>query len=335
MRVLVTGGAGYVGSHAVRALLAAGHDVVVFDNLSTGHRAAVQPPARLIVGELADRRRLGELLGAERYDAVMHFAASIEVGESVRDPLRYYDNNVASTIALLRAMQQAGVRRIVFSSSCATYGVPPRMPITEDMPQRPASPYARAKLAVEWALADSAAAWGLGFAAMRYFNAAGAAADATIGEDHDPETHLIPNILKVALGQLPEVAVFGSDYPTPDGTCIRDYVHVEDLADAHVRALAALREGEARYYNCGTGRGSSVRQAIESARRVTGHDIPVRERPRRPGDVPVLCADPTLIERELGWRPRHTDLSEIVATAWAWHQTHPRGFDDRAGRQTP
>ncbi|MFO0974003.1 MAG: UDP-glucose 4-epimerase GalE [Phycisphaerae bacterium] len=331
MRVLVTGGAGYVGSHVVRALLAAEHVVDVLDNLSTGHVRAVARGARLFVGELSDRTLLAELFARGAYDAVLHFAASIEVGESVSDPLKYYDNNVANTIGLLRAMQAAQVRRCVFSSTCATYGVPPTIPIAESAPQQPASPYARAKLAIEWALADSAAAWGLGYVALRYFNAAGAAADGTIGEDHDPETHLIPNVLKVALGQRPAVTLFGTDYPTPDGTAIRDYVHVEDLAAAHAGALEALQPGQARRYNCGTGRGASVREVIAAARRITGHALPCDERARRAGDVPVLCADATLIRRELGWTPRYPDLDPIIASAWAWHRSHPHGFGDRPG----
>jgi UDP-glucose 4-epimerase len=327
MRILVTGGAGYVGSHAVRALVHAGHEVVVYDNLSTGHAGALGAAADLVVGDLADRAYLEQVLSRGGFEAVMHFAASIEVGESVRDPLRYYDNNAANTVGLLRAMQASGVRRLVFSSTCAVVGEPERLPITEDQPRRPASPYARAKVAVEWMLEDSQAAWGLGFAALRYFNAAGAAADGTIGEDHDPETHLIPNVLFVPLGRKEHIDVFGTDYDTLDGTCIRDYVHVEDLADAHRLALEALRPGEVHCYNCGTGRGASVREVIEAARRVTGHPIPVKESPRRPGDVPVLYADSSRIERALGWRPRHTNLDNIIASAWAWHRTHPRGFE--------
>lgn len=332
MKILVTGGAGYVGSHAVRALLQAGHEVTVLDNLASGHAAAVSVPARLVVGDLADQVLLKDLLGRLRFEAVMHFAAFIEVGESVLDPLRFYDNNLGNTIRLLQVMQQHEVRRFVFSSTCATYGVPRKMPITEDMFQEPVSPYARAKLAVEWALADSAVAWGLGFVALRYFNAAGAAADASIGEDHEPESHLIPNVLKVALGQRENVRIFGDDYPTPDGTCIRDYVHVEDLADAHVLALERIRPGEARYYNAGTGKGASVKELIDVARSVTGCSIPVQMSPRRPGDVPILCADAAKIQQELGWTPRFTELRDIVSSAWAWHRTHPLGFNDRTGR---
>lgn len=327
--VLVTGGAGYVGSHAVRGLLQAGHSVVVLDNLSAGHAAAVTPPARLIVGEVGDEVLLDGLFKEFRFDAVMHFAAFIEVGESVTDPLRFYDNNVGNSIRLLRAVQRQGVKRFVFSSTCATYGVPDRIPITEDTRQEPESPYARAKLAVEWALADSAAAWQLGFVALRYFNAAGAAADATIGEDHLPESHLIPNVLKVALGQREHLKLFGTDYPTVDGTCVRDYIHVEDLADAHVLALEAVQAGEQRFYNAGTGRGATVREIVDLVRQITGHRIPVVEVDRRPGDVPVLYADSTKIRRELGWSPRYEALGDIVASAWAWHKAHPKGFDDR------
>lgn len=329
MRVLVTGGAGYVGSHAVRALCAAGHETLVYDNLSTGHAAAVLAPAVLVVGDVANRAHLRAVLRERGIEAVMHFAASIEVGESVRDPMKYYDNNVVATFGLLREMQAARVRRMVFSSTCATYGTPERTPIGEDHPQRPESPYARTKLAVEWALVDCAAAWGLGFAALRYFNAAGASSDAKIGEDHDPESHLIPNVLRAALGQSAGVRIFGTDYPTPDGTCLRDYVHVEDLADAHVRALVALKPGEARFYNCGTGRPASVREVIDAARRVTAKSISVEEQPRRPGDPSALFADASKIHRELGWSPRHAELHAIIASAWSWHQSHPAGFGDR------
>ncbi len=334
MKILVTGGAGYVGSHAVRALVAAGHEVVVLDNLSAGHAAAVAPQARLIVGDVRDFGLLDGVFSGSPFEAVLHFAGFIEVGESVKDPLRFYENNVGGSVRLLRAMQRRGVRRLVFSSTCAVYGIPDRMPLVEDMPCAPASPYARTKLAIEWALADAAEAWGLGFAALRYFNAAGAASDASIGEDHDPETHLIPNVLMVPLGRRESVQIFGTDYPTSDGTCIRDYVHVDDLADAHVKAVEILRPGERRYYNTGTGRGASVREVVDIARQVTGKPIKVVESGRRAGDVPVLYADAGKIQRELGWRPRHTDLRDIVASAWAWHRSHPQGFGDRARNQT-
>ena len=330
MKVLVTGGAGYVGSHAVRALISAGHAVTVLDNLTTGHAKAVHPSARLVVGELEDAILLDGLFEQERFEAVMHFAACIEVGESVIDPLKFYHNNVGNTIRLLQAMQRHDVKRLVFSSTCAVYGIPDHMPLVEDMARKPASPYARAKLAVEWALEDSASAWGLGFVALRYFNAAGAAADGTIGEDHDPETHLIPNVLMVPLGQREQIRIFGTDYDTPDGTCIRDYVHVEDLGDAHVKALEVLRPGEQRHYNAGTGKGASVREVIDLAGEVTGRRIAVVEEGRRPGDVPVLYADAGKIGRELGWTPTHVDLREIIASAWAWHAANPNGFDDRS-----
>lgn len=329
MKVLVAGGAGYVGSHCVRSLIKAGHDVVVYDSLVSGHRKAVDPGARLIVGDLGDRPRLQSVMLEYKFEAVMHFAAFIEVGESVKEPLKFYENNVANTIALLTAMKTTDIRKFIFSSTCAVFGTPEKMPLVENTPMSPASPYARNKLAVEWMLADSAAAWGLGFVALRYFNAAGASADGSIGEDHDPETHLIPNVLKVALQQREAVKVFGTDYPTPDGTCVRDYVHVEDLADAHIRALGSLKPGEQRYYNTGTGRGASVREVVEACRRVTKHPIPIIEEGRRAGDVPTLYADSSLIQRELGWKPKYAELEGIVASAWKWHAAHPRGFEDR------
>ncbi len=332
MSLLVTGGAGYVGSQVVRALVAAGHRVVVLDNLSAGHAAAVSPGARLVVGDLEDGRLLDDLFGQVKFDGVLHFAAFIEVGESVVDPLKFYHNNVGNSVRLLSAMQTHEVRRLVFSSTCAIYGLPEVMPINEEQAANPASPYARAKLAVEWAIQDSASAWGLGSICLRYFNAAGASGDGTIGEDHHPETHLIPNVLFVALGKQREVNVFGTDYDTRDGTCVRDYVHVEDLAAAHVRAIEAIEPGEARAYNAGTGHGATVREVIAVSRKVTGHAIPVVEGPRRAGDVPVLCADPKKIQRELGWSCRYKALEEIVASAWAWHRSHPHGFGDRPAR---
>ena len=327
MRVLVVGGAGYIGSHTVRQLLRAGHDVLVFDNLSQGHAAAV-PPGLLIRGDLADVPALEKALRDGRIDAVMHFAAFTSVPQSVSDPASYYRNNVVGVLNLLDAMRATHVGRIVFSSTAATYGTPEAIPIPETAPTNPINPYGFTKLAVERVLADYAAAYGLGYAVLRYFNACGAAEDASIGEDHDPETHLIPLTLQVPLGRRPSITVFGTDYPTPDGTCVRDYIHVLDLADAHLRALDAIGPGKGLTYNVGTGVGVSVREVIDAARNVTGHPIPTVEAPRRPGDPPALVASPAAIMRELGWRPKYTEIEPIVASAWAWHSTHPRGFDD-------
>lgn len=325
MRILVSGGAGYVGSHAVRLLERAGHDVWVYDNLSRGHRGAV-PPGRLIEGELADRGRLTAALRERSIDAVMHFAAFALVGESVADPGLYYQNNVVGSLSLLEAMRDAGVRRIVFSSTTATYGAPERVPIVEDEPQRPINPYGFTKLVIEQALADYAAAYGFGYAALRYFNASGASPEGGLGEDHAPESHLIPLVLQVALGQRPHITVFGNDYPTPDGTCIRDYVHVDDLGQAHLLALDRLEPGTALKLNLGTGRGHSVLEVIEACRRVTGHPIPVVQGARRPGDPPLLVADASRARALLGWQPRYAGIDEIVATAWAWHRAHPQGY---------
>lgn len=329
MKILVTGGCGYIGSHTVRALVASGCDVLVLDRLSSGHRTALDAGVPLVVGDLGDRQLLAALFADERFDAVVHLAASIEVGESVRDPLAFYHNNVTNSIHLLEAMQAHDVRRVVFSSSCAVYGAPDAMPLVESMSCAPVSPYARAKRAVEWAMEDCCAAWGLGYVALRYFNAAGAAEDGTIGEDHTPESHLIPLVLKAALGQRENIRIFGTDYDTPDGTCLRDYVHVEDLAQAHVRALEALKPGESRVYNTGTGTPASVRDIIDIARRVTGRSIAVVEDARRPGDVARLYADASLIRRELGWSPRHASVEDMIASAWRWHRSHPDGYGDR------
>lgn len=325
MRVLVTGGAGYVGSHAVRALLEAGHQVWVLDNLSRGHEEAV-PPGLLTVGDIADEPLVVQLLRQHRIEAVLHFAAFALVGESVRHPERYYENNLQGGLALMRALLRADVRKIVFSSTCAVYGVPEQVPIREDAPTQPINPYGRSKLAMEWTLADLCRAGQIGYAALRYFNAAGARADGTLGEDHDPETHLIPLVLRTALGQHPFVEVFGTDYDTPDGTCIRDYVHVDDLADAHVRALERLEVGQALVCNLGIGRGYSVREVIAACQEVTGRAIPVREGARRPGDPPRLVADPSRARELLNWQPRYSEIHSIVETAWRWHRSHPRGF---------
>lgn len=325
LRVLVTGGAGYIGSHAVRQLAQAGHDVWVYDNLSLGHRAAV-PQGRLIVGQLMDRPRIEASLREHRIEAVMHFAAFAAVGESVADPAKYYQNNVVASLNLLEGMRAADVRKIVFSSTTATYGVPDQIPITEDEPQKPINPYGFGKLVIEHALADYAGAYGFAYAALRYFNAAGASPSGEIGEDHDPETHLIPIVLQVALGQRSHITVLGDDYPTPDGTCVRDYIHVDDLGRAHVAALQRLQAGEGMRLNLGTGRGYSVREVIEACRRVTGHAIPAEIGPRRPGDPPELVADSSRAQRELNWRCEYNDIESIVRTAWKWHSSHPLGY---------
>jgi UDP-glucose 4-epimerase len=331
VRILVTGGAGYIGSHAVRLLEQSGHDVSVFDNLSQGHRGAV-PSGKLIVGELLDHALVEQVLREKKIDAVMHFAAFALVGESVTDPAKYYQNNVVASLSLLKAMRDAGVHRIVFSSTTATYGVPDRVPINESERQDPINPYGFCKLVIEHALADYAAAYGFGYAALRYFNAAGASPSGDIGEDHSPESHLIPIVLQVALGQRPQITIFGDDYPTPDRTCIRDYIHVEDLAEAHLRSLEFLEPGKGLKLNLGTGRGYSVREVIEACRRITKEKIPEVIGERRPGDPPELVADSSLAQQTLNWRPRFANIDSIVESAWRWHKTHPRGYDDRGGK---
>ncbi len=327
MNVLVTGGAGYVGSHAARLLAAQGHEIWVYDNLVFGHRNAVAP-GRLIVGDLLDQGKVQEVLRDRRIDAVMHFAAFAYVGESVTDPAKYYHNNVVGTLSLLEAMCAVGVSRIVFSSTCATYGEPEQIPISETQPQHPINPYGFTKLVIEHALADYAHAYGWGYAALRYFNASGASADGDLGEDHDPETHLIPLVLQVALGQRQHIVVFGDKHPTPDGTCIRDYIHVDDLATAHLAALQRLERGVELKLNLGTGRGSSVSEVIAACRQVTGLPIAARIAGPRAGDPPALVADASQARRELGWEPRYTDITLIIATAWRWHQAHPHGYDE-------
>ncbi|MDA0660311.1 MAG: UDP-glucose 4-epimerase GalE [Planctomycetota bacterium] len=325
MRILVTGGAGYIGSHAARYLSRAGHDVWVYDNLVYGHRQAV-PPGRLIVADLHDAAQIQDALTRHQIEAVMHFAAFAAVGESVEHPDRYYQNNVVNTLKLLDAMRSADVKKIVFSSTTATYGVPKRIPIDENELQLPINPYGFSKLVVERALHDYAKAYGFAFAALRYFNAAGASPDGDLGEDHTPETHLIPVVLQVALGQREKVWIYGNDYPTPDGTCIRDYVHVDDLADAHLKALQKLETGQGICLNLGTGRGCSVQAVIDACRKVTGHPIPTEIAVRRPGDPPELVADATRARDVLGWSPKYTDMESIVRTAWRWHQQHPQGY---------
>ncbi|HUU31194.1 MAG TPA: UDP-glucose 4-epimerase GalE, partial [Phycisphaerae bacterium] len=301
MNVLVTGGAGYIGSHVVRRLVDAGHRVRVYDNLSEGHAAAV-PEGVLFKGDLADERRLVEGLSGG-FDCIMHFAANCYVGESMEQPEKYYWNNVVGSLRLLMAMRKVGVGRLVFSSSAATYGVPQACPITEDHPTEPINAYGQTKLDVEHAMAYYAGAYDLGYVAMRYFNAAGAAPDGRIGEDHDPESHLVPLVLQAALGQRGAVPIFGTDYPTPDGTCVRDYIHVDDLAQAHILAMEVIEPGRGKVYNVGIGSGYSVREVIETARRVTARPIAVTEAPRRPGDPPELVASSEKIWRELGWKP--------------------------------
>ena len=328
MKVLLTGGAGYVGSHSAWALHKGGHEIWAFDNLSEGHRDSV-PEGRLIEGDLLDRPLLESVLKDKQIDAVMHFAASTYVGVSVTNPAEYYHNNVVGTLSLLESMRAVGVGKIVFSSTCATYGVPETVPITEAEKQAPISPYGFTKLVMEHALADYSHAYGLGYAALRYFNASGAAANAPIGEDHDPETHLIPVVLQVALGQRESIKIFGDDYPTPDGTCIRDYIHVDDLATAHVAALEKLEAGSELKLNLGTGCGASVLEVIEACRKVTNHPIPAEKVARREGDPPQLVADPSKAREVLGWDAKHKDIEEIVASAWGWHKEHPKGYDDR------
>lgn len=327
MRVLIVGGAGYIGSHAARLFLEQGHDAWVFDNLSMGHRAAA-PPGRLIVGHLADADLLGQVLAEHRVEVVVHFAALSFVGDSVRRPDLYYRNNVADTLTLLEQMRRHGLARLVFSSTCATYGTPRQVPVTEDEPQRPINPYGNTKLAVERALLDYAAAFDWGVALLRYFNAAGARPDGSLGEDHRPETHLIPLAIDAARGRRPPLEVFGTDYPTPDGTCVRDYVHVEDLAAAHVQAVERLRPGGPLVCNLGTGRGHSVREVIRAVEEVTGLKVPAREGPRRDGDPSALVAAAGRARDLLGWVPRYTDLRETVQTAWNWHRAHPDGYGD-------
>ena len=316
--ILVTGGAGYVGSHACKALAGAGWSPVVYDNLSRGHREAVRW-GPLVAGDLHDHARLVAALRAHRVSAVMHFAAYGYVGESVSDPHAYYTNNLGGTLALLGAMREAGVDRIVFSSTCAVYGIPEMLPIRESAATAPLNPYGETKLAIERVLHWYDAAYGLRYVALRYFNAAGADPDGEIGEDHEPEPHLIPRVLRAALGRGDPVAIYGTDYPTPDGTAIRDYIHVSDLAEAHLRALRHLAAGGgSAALNLGTGRGHSVREVIAAVERIASRKVPQIEAARRPGDPPELVADPALARSRLGWQPRHSDLDTIVRTALAW-----------------
>lgn len=328
MSVLVTGGAGYIGSHAVAALLEQGEDVVVVDNLSQGHRTALLG-GKLYVGDLRDAPFLSRVFAENDIDGVIHFAAHSLVGESMKDPGKYYANNVYGTLCLLDQMKQSNVRRIVFSSTAAVYGEPERVPIDEFDRTMPTNAYGETKLAMERMIRWYDVAHDIRFVSLRYFNAAGAHESGRIGEDHDPESHLIPIVLQVAQGQRKTISIFGDDYPTADGTCVRDYIHVSDLADAHLLALKRLRDGgDSAVYNLGSGQGYSVRQVVEMARKVTGHAIPVRMEARRAGDPAVLVASSDRARRELGWQPQRERLGDIIASAWRWHSSHPEGYAD-------
>ena len=323
MNVFVTGGAGYIGSVCVEELLNAGHDVTVYDNLTEGHRSAVDTRAVFIHARLGDKDNINEAVRDAKPDAIIHFAANALVGESMTDPAKYFRNNVCNGLKLLEAARAADVKKFVFSSTCATYGPPDKIPMTEDLPQRPINPYGESKLMFEKILKWYHEIFGLEFVAFRYFNAAGASEQ--FGEHHRIETHLIPNILKVALGQATHCDIYGTDYPTPDGTCIRDYIHIIDLAQAHI---AALEPGKQGFYNLGNGDGYSVRQVIETCEKVSGTKIKTIEKPRRPGDPPRLIASAGKAHTELGWKPKYPKLDQIVGTAWEWHKKHPNGYPD-------
>lgn len=321
MRILVVGGAGYIGSHCIQALLKNDFQVIALDNLVFGHREAIPSEIPFYKEDLGNYTKVREILKKEKIDAVMHFAGYINVGESSTDPLTYYRNNVGATYELLQAMVDEGVNKFVFSSSCAVYGIPQKLPLTENAPKQPINPYGQTKLDIENALSWLAKANKISFASLRYFNAAGAAADASIGEDHEPETHLIPLILQSLLGQRKEITVFGTDYNTPDGTCLRDYVHVEDLANAHILALRQLKQnGLELFYNLGTGKPYSVMEIIKACEKVTGLKVPFTVGARREGDPPMLYADPTKAMQELGWKPKYIDIESIIETAWRWHR---------------
>jgi UDP-glucose 4-epimerase len=325
MNVLVTGGAGYVGSHVVRALRAAGHTCVVYDNLVKGHARAADG-ARLVVGDVSDGKALRAALKDHAVEAVIHLAALIEAGESVVHPDKFFQTNTMGGLSLLEAMRESGARTMVFSSTAAVYGSPERLPVEEDDRLAPINPYGASKLCVEYMLRAYAAAYDMAVVSLRYFNVAGADPAGDIGEDHDPESHLVPLTLQVALGKRPCVRILGDDYDTPDGTCIRDYIHVRDLSEAHVLALKAARRGTMKVYNLGNGEGFSVKQVIETCRKVTGRPIPAEVAPRRPGDSPRLIASSKRAMEELGWRPRYHGLETIVSHAWVWHRTHPDGY---------
>jgi UDP-glucose 4-epimerase len=338
--VLVTGGAGYIGSHTVAELIEKNEEVIVVDNLEKGHREAIISNklngdsnvgnVNLLVGDLRDKDFLKEAFSKNDIEAVIHFAAYIEVGESVANPLKYYNNNVISTLNLLTAMKDAGVNKIVFSSTAATYGEPENIPILETDKTFPTNPYGETKLAVEKALRWADNAYGIKHVILRYFNASGAHVSGCIGEDHSPETHLIPLVIQTALGKRESIKIFGNDYNTPDGTCVRDYIHVSDLANAHYLALQSLRRGEeSKIYNLGNGKGFSVKEVIDVVRKVTGRPIKAENAPRRPGDPAILVASSEKIRKELNWKPQMADLETIVSTAWEWHKNHPNGYSDK------
>ena len=330
MAILVAGGAGYIGSHMVKDLVEHGQEVVVADNLSTGHRDAINPKAKFYEGDIRDRKFLDKIFDNEDIEAVVHFAAFSIVPESMSKPLKYFDNNTGGMITLLEAMRDHNIKYIVFSSTAATYGVPEHMPIKETDPQNPINPYGLSKLMMEKMMHWADKAYGIKFVALRYFNVAGAAPDGTIGEDHGPETHLVPIILQVAQGKRKELSIFGDDYNTPDGTNVRDYVHVMDLADAHILAIKYLEAGnESNAFNLGSSTGFSNKQILEAAREVTGKPIPAKMAPRRPGDPDSLVAASDKARNVLGWSPKYDDVHDIIATAWKWHSTHPKGYDDR------
>lgn len=330
MAILVAGGAGYIGSHMVKDLIEHGYDVVVADNLSTGHKKAINPKAKFYYGDIRDRAFLDRIFVNEEIEAVVHFAAFSIVPESMSEPLKYFDNNTSGMVTLLEAMRDFGVKYIVFSSTAATYGTPEHMPIKETDPQKPINPYGLSKLMMEQMMAWADKAYGIKFVALRYFNVAGAAPDGTIGEDHGPETHLVPIIMQVAQGKRKELSIFGDDYDTPDGTNVRDYVHVMDLADAHILALQYLKKNnQSNQFNLGSSTGFSNKQMLEAAREVTGKEIPAKMAPRRPGDPDSLVAASEKSREVLGWKPKFDDVHDIIATAWKWHSTHPKGYDDR------
>jgi len=327
MRVLVCGGAGFIGSNMVAMLAAEGHQPIVFDNLSKGHKFALQQ-AEFVKGDLADYELLVDTLKKYKIEVVMHFAALIEVAESLKQPLRYYKNNVCNTQALLWAMEKAGVDKFIFSSSAAVYGMPKKLPLTEDSPKEPINPYGETKLAIERMCHHQSKTGKLRYAALRYFNASGAGSNATLGEDHRPESHLIPLTIQTAMGKQREIKIYGTDYDTPDGTCIRDYIHIDDLCRAHLLTLEKLKDNTELVYNLGNGKGYSVREVIQTVKKVSGKNFKVVDAARRPGDPAILTSDATKAQKKLGWKPEFPELEKIISTAWQWHNKYPDGYPD-------